>query len=242
MNAARAIPPGGAVQPPWQIWRRWVVANIVGEVVGFGLAALIGAVAAQVVAALSGGVQVAAMVGAVVAIGGAEGALVGLAQWLVLRRWWPAITRRAWLLATVAGAIVAWGAGMVIGSLAGDRLEAVMSGPPVVPALAIGLVAGSLLSLFQWPVLRRVTAWAGWWVPAHALAWAAGMVVAFAGLGLLAPDAPLPLVATVGAGTGLAMGGLVAALTGLVLLRLHRRAAAATPGQGALSTRDTLSS
>jgi hypothetical protein len=203
------------------IWWRWVLANVVGEVVGFGLATVVGLAAAQAVERLAGLGQAAAMAAGVVLVGAVEGTAVGLAQWLVLRAALPAITRRAWVRATVAGAVVAWGAGMAIGARAGDRLEALAGGSPVVPALGIGLVAGTLLSLFQWPVLRRAVRGAGWWVPAHAVAWAAGMVVAFAGVGAIDPERPL-LAAGIGAATGLAMGAVVAALTGLALVWLIR--------------------
>jgi hypothetical protein len=155
--------------------------------------------------------QALAGVGAVIAVGTMEGAAVGLAQWRVLQAELPAIGCRAWLVATVAGAVVAWGAGMGIGTLAGDQLEALASGSPVVVAMVIGGAAGTMLSAFQWLVLRRELPNAGWWVPTHALAWSLGMVVAFAGLGLLPPGTPMRLVGVVGAVTRLTMGASVAA-------------------------------
>jgi hypothetical protein len=196
-----------------------VLANMAGEVAGFGLATAVGLAAAQVIGRLAGFGQAVAMATGVVLVGAAEGTAVGLAQWLALRAALPAIPRRAWVGATVAGAVGAWGAGMAIGARAGDRLEALASGSPAVLALCVGLVAGTLLSLFQWPVLRRAVPGAGWWVPAHAVAWAAGMVVAFAGVGAVSPERPLQ-AAGIGAATGLAMGAVVAALTGLTLVRL----------------------
>jgi hypothetical protein len=226
MRTLRAREVAGVSHPAndWRLWRHWVLANVVGEIVGFGLAMVIGVGVAQVVEQLVGVAQVAAMIGAVIAVGSVEGAAVGLAQWLVLRTRLPSITRRAWLWATVAGAIVAWGVGMAVGSMAGDQLETVASGSPVVPAVVIGLAAGTILSLFQWLVLRRVVTGAGWWVPAHAVAWTLGMAVAFAGISSVPDDAPVLLFAVVGAATGLAMGAIVAALTGVALVFVLRSA------------------
>jgi hypothetical protein len=220
-----------------------VLANVAGELVGFGLATAVGLASAQAIERLTGIVQAAAMVLGVVLVGTVEGAAVGLAQWLALRGALRAVSGRAWVGATVAGAVVAWGAGAAIGAragdrleaLAGDRLEALAGDRPVVLAVVIGLVAGTLLSLFRWPVLRRAVPGAGRWVPAHAVAWAAGMVLAFAGVGAIDPGRPL-LVAAVGAATGVAMGAVVAALTGLALVRLIRAApsssGSSTPAPG----------
>lgn len=220
----RAQATATADRPPGdgRLWWRWFVANIAGEVVGFGLAMLVGVLAAPLALGLTSVAQWQAVAVTVVLIGIVEGVPVGLAQWLALRAALPGIPRAAWLGATVAGAVLAWAAGMVLGSVAGDRLEALAAGSPVVLALVIGAVAGSLLSLAQWWVLRRVVPRAGWWAPAHALAWAAGMVVAYTGLGTLPDGAPPWQVAATGAVTGLAMGGLVAAITGLALVWLRR--------------------
>jgi hypothetical protein len=57
-------------------------------------------------------------------------------------------------------------------------------------------------------------------VPSHALAWALGMLVAFAGTAVIDERTPPGMVAAVGAAIGLAMGALVAAVTGLALVRL----------------------
>lgn len=209
----------------WRTWRRWVLANVVGEVVGFGLAAAIGATAAPLVERAEDIYQLLIGVGVVAAVGIVEGSVVGFAQWLALRLALPGLTPRAWVGATVAGAIAAWGAGMAIGTLAGDRLGAFAGASPLLAAALIGAVAGTLLSVFQWLVLRRSLRSAGRWVPVHAIAWALGMVVAFAGMGSVPDDAPIVIVAAVGGATGLAMGAGVAALTGLALIHLLRKEA-----------------
>jgi hypothetical protein len=49
-------------------------------------------------------------------LGSIEGSVLGYAQWFALRHWLPGLGRESWLLATIGGAIVAWGAGMAAGS------------------------------------------------------------------------------------------------------------------------------
>lgn len=201
------------------LWGRWVVANVVGEIVGFGLAALVGAALLAPIGTATGPAATGLMLLGVAAIGGLEGSAVGMAQWYVLRAALPGLRRRAWLAATICGAVVAWAAGMAIGPMLGDDAAAspLMS---LIGAAAIGIVAGVLLSAAQWLVLRQFVSRAGWWVLAHALAWAVGMIVAFVGMSAIGTDTPMRDVAAVGAITGLAMGALVAALTGVALVRL----------------------
>lgn len=194
-----------------------------GEVVGFSGAAVVGVCAARLIEPLAGTAQLAGMVLAVLLVGSVEGSCVGLAQWLVLREPLPAIRRRMWLLATVSGAVVAWGVGMALGTSMGDA--AAGAGPPsgwllFGGAAAIGAIAGVMLGAPQWLVLRRAVQRAGWWVAVHAIAWATGMLVAFLGMALIDENTPVSLVAAVGAATGLAMGALVASMTGLALVWL----------------------
>jgi hypothetical protein len=203
-----------------KVWLRWVLANLAGEGIGFGLTMLIGIQAAGTLASLASAALFAAMLAMVLLVGILEGAAVGSAQWLVLRRILPGLPLRAWAAATMVGAIVAWGVGMALGSLAGDRLEAATEGFPLLPALMIGMVAGSILSCSQWVVLRPRVARAGWWVPAHAAAWAVGMAVAFAGLRGMTEELSPVAIAVVAAGTALAVGFIVAATTGVVLVLL----------------------
>jgi hypothetical protein len=66
-------------------------------------------------------------------------------------------------------------------------------------------------------------------VPGHAGAWALGMLVAFAGISVTQDDTP---VALAGAATALAMGAVVAALTGLVLVRPRSTVISDTSGTG----------
>ncbi len=213
------------------VWQRWVLANMAGEVVGFGLAAGLGMLSASWLERLAGPTQVMVAIATVVAVGTVEGAAVGLAQWLALRRSVPTISRRAWLTATVAGAIVAWAVGMAVGTSVGDSAGMVEPSGAVMLLIGagIGVAAGVVLSVPQWLVLRQALAHAGWWVPAHAVAWAVGMLVAFGGMSTIDETTPAAVVLGIGAATGLAMGALVASVTGLALVWLLRANATRAP-------------
>jgi hypothetical protein len=128
-----------------------------------------------------------------------------------------------------AGGTLAWAAGMAVGTTAGDRLSGV--DPAALPAwvtlaagAAIGVLAGALLSVVQWLALRRYARGAGWWVPAHALGWAGGRVIAFWGMDVAAATGSLAVQIAGVAVIGLAMGA-AAAVTGLALVRLVPRSA-----------------
>ena len=217
-------------------WLRWIWANVLGEIVGFGAAgALIAALGVSVDEA-SGAAGLLLAAAMVVVAGVVEGSAVGYAQWRMLRALLPALSRGAWIAASVAGGTLAWGAGMAIGTFAADRMgaaatttaETAAAEPPLwlmlVGSAVIGIVAGALLSAAQWLVLRRVTGGAGWWVPAHGAGWAVGMVVAIAAIDPVF-DSQSVLVQVGGSAlVGLAMGASAAAISGLALRPLIRSA------------------
>ncbi len=169
------------------LWLRWVGANSLAEAVGLGLTfALDGLIIWQVMEA---GNAWAALVGIVLmsATGAIEGGVVGWLQWLVLRRPFPQIARRAWIRATIIGAVVAW----FLGSLPSTLMDMGAAGSDTAvaePSLAIvlllaagmGLVLGLVLAFPQWRVLRTAVPHAWVWLPANAAAWAVGMPIIFA--------------------------------------------------------------
>ncbi len=86
---------------------------------------------------------------------------------------------RTWVVATAAGAFVAWTLGMLpstVPSLSeASGQESTVSEPSdaVVFGLAflMGLVLGPVLGFTQWLSLRRFVTSAALWMPANALAW-----------------------------------------------------------------------
>jgi len=81
-------------------WRRWFLATTAGEFLGFAGPAVIGAYAFD----LPMPAETAVLVGA----GCLEGAVLGLAQGLVMHRAHPAISVARWSAATAVGGGAAW--------------------------------------------------------------------------------------------------------------------------------------
>ena len=150
----------------WALWLQWVVAST--------LALLVAVVAIGAVTRFSAlefeGVRDYAMIGSFV------GAVIGAAQWLVLRRhmssdgWGSAVV---WVLSMgLVGA-----AGFAAGFAPRQTLSVLGTTPPqglfgvVLVTCALGAVAGTL----QWGVLRTRVSGAGWWILANAVAAPAGL-------------------------------------------------------------------
>jgi hypothetical protein len=213
-------------QAGWPLWRRWVIANAVGELVGLGAVAMAGAALLQLFAATLTSFASLAGAGVMILLGTCEGLIVGLAQWLVLRRPFPALSRRAWVLASALGALVAWTLGMLPSTLLDLGANAEAAAPAEISdalmytlAAAMGAVLGPILGLPQWLALRHHTHHAAWWIPANAAAWALGMPVVFVGASSAPAGGLLELVAT-GLLTAAAAGAVVGAIHGLTIVWL----------------------
>jgi hypothetical protein len=192
------------------LWRTWVIANMVGLGVGMALFAAVaeGIEQSGVLGAGELGDVMGHLIGLLLA-----GALFGLMQWLVLRRY---ILRTGWaVLGTSAGLWVGYVVGYILG------------GPPFDFILA-PLLAAFLGGLVQWLALRRVVAGAGWWVAASTLGFALGGIVGTAiavlGLGDALGGSYMAWIALNGV-VYLVAGAIGGAITGSVLVRLLRRAA-----------------
>ncbi|HUM70931.1 MAG TPA: hypothetical protein PLK31_19030, partial [Chloroflexota bacterium] len=95
-------------QDAGSLWLRWVGANSLAEAVGLGLTfALDVLIIWQVAQAGSAWASLVSIL-LMSATGAIEGGVVGWLQWLVLRRPFPQLARRAWIRATIIGAVVAW--------------------------------------------------------------------------------------------------------------------------------------
>ena len=178
------------------LWLRWVIANAWGEALGLSAVLLIGfGVLGPRLEGMAGAGPALLAIGAGMLLGIWEGTVLGVAQGATLRRRLTKLSLRTWVIATVAGAVVAWGLGMLPSTLmSADQSSG--SSPAEMPealtyllAAVMGAVAGVVLSLAQWIVLRRHVDRAGRWLPANALAWALGMPLIFAGMGALPPGA-----------------------------------------------------
>jgi hypothetical protein len=223
-----------------RLWARWVAANSLAETIGLGVTAAVAVALAGLGADHRPTWLAVVLLGTVVA-GGFEGAVVGYAQWRVLRVPLPELAARLWVVATVVGALVAWTLGMLpttlmdMGGEAGAE-PAIGAAVQLLLAAALGLLAGPVLGVPQWLVLRRFVPRASWWIVANAVAWAAGMPVIFVAAGSLpAEPTTATIVATVLAACA-AAGAVVGAVHGVwlvALLRFRRPEAASAPASAA---------
>lgn len=162
---------------------RWITVTVLGEAIGFGGAMAVGRGVFNLVGEPGPGPLAELFILGLSATAGlVEGACLGLAQWLVLRRVFPRLPLRHWVLFTAVGAALAW----VIGMGAGSHAPAMVPPPMVLVAIimAAGLVLGALLGAAQALALRRHVAGVGPWIFASALGWMVGLLFAFVGVAL----------------------------------------------------------
>jgi len=206
-------------------WWRWIIANCLGELLGLGAVAAVSYALVKVFGEPAGVGAALLWAGTMVALGAVEGLVVGWAQARVLRERIHGL--HGWITATVLGAVMAWLLGMLPSTLmstGGPAADTSQIEPGMLLQLGLatlmGLVAGPVLALFQWRVLRRYVRHAGRWIPANAAAWALGMPVIFAGADLAArADYPAG-AATIVAFTLATAGAIVGLVHGAVMLRL----------------------
>lgn len=207
------------------LWLRWVAANAFGEV--FGLGATL-ALAGFAISRLENQDDIAMVLVSfliAVASGGIEATVVGLAQWLAMHPWFPAITRFSWWLATLVGALLAYVLGYLpstLMNLGEQASQTPVSEPPqwivLLLATALGMVAGAALSFAQWLVMRKHVERAGWWIPANMLAWLAGMPLVFWGIDAAQKGQPFLQTALIVSGALFLAGVVVGMIHGVFLV------------------------
>jgi len=135
--------------------------------------------------------------------GASIGAVVGVLQWLVLRR---RVSKAGWwILASTAGLAVAF---------AVVYLAVAYGSPGDLDDVAAMALGGAVMGTLQWLVLRRQVSRAGWWVLASTVGWGLCGAVAAAG-----DDAEgmIAFVSLVGGGV------VLGAVTGAALVWLLRQ-------------------
>lgn len=210
-----------------RLWLRWVAANTLGELFGLGLAAAVGVAVMLRWGEPTGTAAMLVIAALMILLGVSEGLIVGYAQWHVLREMLTTLTAKAWLGATALGAFIAWVLGMLPSTIIHLSATGASGAPPTMSdalmfglAAAMGSVFGIILAWPQWRVLRRHAPRAIWWLPANALAWAAGMPIIFLGAGAISASG----LSVTGLGfvvlTLAGAGAIVGAVHGLALLYL----------------------
>ncbi|MEU4161741.1 hypothetical protein [Actinoplanes sp. NPDC026670] len=191
---------------------RWTAAATIGEFLGFSVPALAGAVTADAPVTVS--------LPAILAAGVAEGALLGGAQAIVLRRAVAGLRPWRWTAATATAALLAYLIGMLPSILSG-RLAAVPPPLLIAAAATLGTILVTSIGVAQWLVLRPLIDRPALWIAISALAWIAGLGI-FLGFAtpLWRPGQPTAVIAAIGMAGGLLMAVTTAAITGEGLRRL----------------------
>jgi hypothetical protein len=139
------------------------------------------------------------------------GFLVGLAQWVVLRKYVNDVTD--WVLAAGASWAVGYALGLLImNGLTDTGLDAF-----------IGYVLfGAIVALVQWPILRREIPHVWMWILANVIGWTAGFYLSQFSLELFFHQPVINPVASTSVLSG--VSGLVAgAITGIALVLIVRQ-------------------
>jgi hypothetical protein len=156
-----------------------------------------------------------------------EGMSIGVFQWGVLRRIFPTLTARAWLIPTISVAAGGWFVGMLPQIFFGGDEGAEMTPEPspqmvMIFATVFGGIAGVVFGAAQWLVLRRHIERATIWIWTNGFGWALAMAVSYLGASLPTAEWTLGAVVLTGALTGIVAGLTIGAVTGAGLLQLLR--------------------
>lgn len=198
----------------WTLWEWWVLATIIGGLIGMGIAGI---------ASVTAGSTGISTVTLLHLVGALEGMALGFSQWLVLRRYIKHVGW--WIVATGIAAIFAWLIGLkaivvlVLVFFNGARTET-MSLALLKAVFFLGTWIGAVLGMAQWFVLRTHVRKGILWVLANALAWGLGLSVALMGATLVKPGEFTIKTALVQMATGATTGFVVGAVTGITLVWL----------------------
>jgi hypothetical protein len=183
-----------------------------GELAGFTVPGLLGVV--------TQGMPTSAQVTALLGGGAVEGAMLGLAQALVLRRVMAGLRTAAWIGATAGAAAFAWPLGL-LPSVTHATWTDWPIGWVVVAGAVLGLILLCSIGTAQALVMRTSIPKAYRWVGWTALGWCAGLTAFSAVAPPLWHEGQTRLAAAlVGLAGGLTMAIVMAAVTGIGVLRL----------------------
>ncbi len=211
-----------------RLWLQWITANAIGELLGLGTVGVIGFLLASKFEESVGWVSAISFPLLMIILGAFEGAVLGLAQWLVLRKIINRLSRRSWVFASLTGAVMAWALGMLLSTIMNLTSQNESRSPDfseiqiMLVASAMGIILGIILALPQWIVLRKYVERASWWLGANSVAWAFGMPLIFLVAGTVPEGEAAFQVMAKMLLTIAAAGGIVGAIHGLVLVWIVR--------------------
>ena len=139
------------------------------------------------------------------------GFLVGLAQWIVLRKYVNGVSD--WIWAAGAGWAVGYALGLlIINGLTGSGLDGFIG----------YILFGAIVALVQWPILRREIPNVWTWILANVIGWTAGFFMSQFALDIFFNGPAIDPIASTSVISG--VSGLVAgAITGIALVLIVRQ-------------------
>jgi hypothetical protein len=139
------------------------------------------------------------------------GFLVGLAQWVVLRKYVNEVSD--WILAAGASWAVGYALGLfIMNGLTGTGLDSFVG----------YILFGIIVALVQWPILRREIPNVWMWILANVIGWTAGFYMSQVALDLFFNGPTIAPIASTSVISG--VSGLVAgAITGIALIWIIRK-------------------
>jgi hypothetical protein len=192
--------------------RRWVTVVTLGEWLGFAAPAAVGTMLFDEAAAV--------LVPAVIVAGALEGALLGSAQWLVLRSELPRLTLARWVGLTMLGVVAAYPLGLLPSVLYESWSQWPVVGQ-VLLFVGVGLSLLATIGTAQWVELRHHVDRAGRWILGTAAAWAAALgTFGVISTPLWQEGQSMAVRILIGVFAGLVMAVVMALITGLVMRAL----------------------
>lgn len=174
---------------------RWIEACAAGELLGIGTAALWWITVDRFDPVPVGHVAEWLVFLAKASSGLIQGLILGLLQGWALRRQFPALNLRAWLVATMLVGLLVWSVAAwfaVFPSLDNDPLLPTVTTlfQTAVAAAGFGMGLGLLFGMAQALVLRRAAGQAHWWIAVNAVGWGAALpcIYVAASLGSVSPS------------------------------------------------------
>lgn len=157
-------------QVGWRFGILWMLLNTIGWPIGY----LVGFALASIITEDIIGSGVLGEILSGISFGAALGSVVGLMQWLVLRR--QISLAGWWILASAAGLAVVVGAGVAVAVLTDYSVE-LADFADLYRWVAVVALGGAVAGILQWIILRQQVYRASWWVLASTLGWALSIFV-----------------------------------------------------------------
>jgi len=183
------------------IWLAWMIASMIGWILGLIFADIAGTVMPFKLFLFPGDILAYLIVGL----------SLGTTQWLVIRKQLPNMS--SWILATGLGVAIGWNSGLedVVIKIASNSGLYIWDGVNLPFHFLFPAFSGSILGIMQWLVLRSRIQSAGWWLFGSAIGEATASVLyhaAFTGFWGMMKGGLIAYLG-VGEGVGFAVSGLI---------------------------------